>query len=171
MSSTSSRSSIDIHGAPRLRTWTKLGATILPGSNTITTAEDVDWAVGDVLLVTTTELPSTTDNATNQVEQVTVTAVLGPRQLQVDPPFTHRHSSFWYTQPGFAPVDMRGEVALLSRNVVVQGDDTSDSQLFGSHLAAMHGSLLRLSGTELRRCGQAFVLGRCVAALPFARLA
>jgi hypothetical protein len=160
MSSTSARSSIDIHGAPRLRTWTKLGATILPGSNTITTAEDVDWAVGDVLVVTTTELPSAADNATNQVEEVTVTAVLGPRQLQVDPPFTHTHISSWYTQPGFAPVDMRGEVALLSRNVVVQGDDTSESQLFGSHLAAMHGSLLRMSGTELRRCGQAFILGR-----------
>ena len=61
--------------------------------------------------------------------------------------------------PGFAPVDLRVEVGLLTRNVVIQGDDESESQLFGMHLAAMHGSMLRLSGTELRRCGQVLYRG------------
>ncbi len=52
------------------------------------------------------------------------------------------------------------QVALLSRNVIVQGNEGSESQLFGSHMAAMHGAILRVTGTEIRRCGQAFVLGR-----------
>ena len=55
---------------------------------------------------------------------------------------------------------MRVEVGLLSRNVVIQGDEGSSAQLFGSHLVAMHGAHLKLSGTEVRRCGQAFILGR-----------
>ncbi len=57
---------------------------------------------------------------------------------------------------------MRASVGLLTRNIVVQGDDGSTAQLFGVHVVAMHGSALRMSGTEVRRCGQAFVFGRCV---------
>ena len=111
-------------------------------------------------------------------------------------------------------MDLRVEVGLLSRNVVIQGDEASSSQLcvlieililctkcyrcvrkgcssrftllhfaagcvlsfvttllhfvlcpvvshrYGVHIAAMHGAILRMSGTEVRRCGQAFVFGR-----------
>jgi hypothetical protein len=73
---------------------------------------------------------------------------------------------------------MRVEVALLSRNVLVQGaggprldgtptiaagdgEASSEAQLFGAHTGAFHGGHYRIENTELRRhCGQAGNLGR-----------
>ena len=40
-------------------------------------------------------------------------------------------------------LDMRCEVALITRNVVIQGDDASASQKFGCHTVALHGGHYR----------------------------
>lgn len=77
-----------------------------------------------------------------QNEEVIVGAVLGPRTLKLTKPLLYTHRSAWYTYNG-RQVDMRVEVGLLTRNVVVQGDENSDAQLFGVHTMAMH------SGTAL----------------------
>ena len=52
-------------------------------------------------------------------------------------------------------VDMRCEVALLSRNVVIQGESYRGTNEFGAHVLALEGSEMRISGTEIRNCGQA----------------
>lgn len=58
-------------------------------------------------------------------------------------------------------IDMRCEIGLLSRNVVIQGsEDNSDDQLFGVHTVAMMSGVYRIENVELRRCGQAFNFGR-----------
>jgi len=41
-------------------------------------------------------------------------------------------------------VDMRIEVGLLSRNVIIQGDDKSASQKFGAHTLAVHGGVFHM---------------------------
>ena len=48
----------------------------------------------------------------------------------------------------------------MTRNVVIQGDESSKAQLFGVHTMAMHSGSYRISGTEVRNCGQSGVLGR-----------
>ena len=79
---------------------------------------------------------------------------------------------------------MRAEVGLVTRNVVIQGDDNSDSQLLGVHTAIMEvrsggfvqrtkraclqsrmppvvqGGIFHMENAEIRRCGQGFLLGR-----------
>lgn len=58
-------------------------------------------------------------------------------------------------------IDLRCEVALLTRNVVIQGDEAkSDGQLFGVHNVAMMSGIFRIENVEVRRCGQAFDFGR-----------
>jgi hypothetical protein len=153
-----SRGVIEVHGRPRLRSWTKVAVSAEPGDRTITTAEPVDFGVGDVLIITASERGA----GMTQTEEITVESVVSPTTFTITAPLRFRHRVGWYTHPGFAPVDMRVEVGLLSRNVVLQGDDKSPAQLYGVHVMALHGAMLHLSGTEVRRCGQAFVLGRCV---------
>ena len=47
---------VQLHGAQRLRSWTKLEATAPMGNDTIFLSEDVDWGVGDRLVVATSEV-------------------------------------------------------------------------------------------------------------------
>ncbi len=59
---------------------------------------------------------------------------------------------------------MRSEVALLSRNIKMQGDNHSDALQYGSHLM-MHGSVsgglqASISYAEFTKCGQPEIMGR-----------
>ncbi len=48
---------MEIHGAKRLRTWTKLNETAVPGQNYIITSEPVDYADGETVILTGNEVP------------------------------------------------------------------------------------------------------------------
>jgi hypothetical protein len=39
-------------------------------------------------------------------------------------------------------------------------DDTSVGQMFGVHTVVMHNGIYRIENVEVRKCGQAFNLGR-----------
>jgi hypothetical protein len=134
----------------------QLNVSAMPGSDTLVLGEDVDWGVGSRLVVTASERGA----GGTDTEEVEVAEVIDGHTLRLTKPLTRPHRVQWFNQPGFAPVDMRVEVGLLTRNVVIQGDEGSTQQLYGAHVASMHGAALRLSGVEIRRCGQAFVLGR-----------
>lgn len=59
---------------------------------------------------------------------------------------------------------MNAEVALLTRNIVIQGDDMTDVYYHGSHLIFMgkvaSGLDATLSYTEIRHCGQPKIIAR-----------
>ncbi len=148
--------SISLHGQPRIRSWTKLEESVMPGDDVVTTSEDVDFRVGDHLVLTASEMGA----GLTQTEEVVVAEVFNARSFRLTEPVQYPHRVQYYNHPGFAQVDMRVEVGLLTRNVVVQGDEGSTRQLYGVHMVSMHGSGLKVSGVEIRRCGQAFVLGR-----------
>jgi hypothetical protein len=146
---------IDLHGAPRKRVWTLLAATAAAGSDTITTTEDVDWQPGEVIAVLAP------GNFYNSEEKV-VKEVLGPRSLRVTTPFAYDHVSEVIPAGayGHSDIDERAEVGLLSRNVKVQGDESSPRQLFGVHVGVFHAGTLRSENIEITRAGQAGQLGR-----------
>ena len=48
---------LEIHGKKRLRTWTFLAETAVAGSNFFVTLEKVDFAPGEMLILTGSELP------------------------------------------------------------------------------------------------------------------
>src|SRR5215469_8153239 len=116
---------MDLHGAPLGRTWVKLGATVEPGDAIVRLAEPAaGWRVGDHVIVTTT---SSRERINSRVtlrpgaaggrakfaaftEERTVKAIAGDR-LTLDRPLEHRHRGAG---------DYRGEVANLSRNVVIE---------------------------------------------------
>ena len=94
---------LDIHGAPRLRTWTKLNSTAMAGSSVIVLAEAVDWQPGDHIVIATSEQDM------SQNEEVVVGSVLGPTSLVLSQPLRYTHRAVWYTFEGRA-VDLRAEV-------------------------------------------------------------
>eukprot|EP00038_Savillea_parva_P003003 m.119932 g.119932 ORF g.119932 m.119932 type:complete len:4300 (+) comp11038_c0_seq7:960-13859(+) len=165
----SQRGVLDIHGAPRLRTWTKVAVGTYPaGTTRIVTSEPTDFAPGEKVVIT----------APHQL--MTVAARIDAYTFDTVEPMQRAHVSEWYNHTGDGgtfELDMRFEVALISRNVVIQGaggpradgtptlsdadDETSsESQRFGVHTGAFHGGFYRMENAEFRHCGQAGVLGR-----------
>lgn len=58
-------------------------------------------------------------------------------------------------------MDLRAEVALLSRTISILGDDDSDTDLFGAQVIVRGpASSLCLSHVAIARCGQAFLTHR-----------
>jgi hypothetical protein len=94
------------------------------------------------------------------VEEVEVDYLIDDHTVVLKTDLRHQHVSETRVTPGGTTIDMRAQIALLSRNVIIQGDDQSEEQLFGMHTIAVHGGHLRVENTEVRNCGQARNLGR-----------
>ena len=139
--------------------WTQLGATANQGANQITLKENVDWQVGDKIVI------ASTDFDMNHAEVRTITAVAG-NQVTLNEPLIYKHFGKLqtYTRPDDPSLtwtlDERAEVGLLSRNLTVQGDESSDATGFGGHIMAMSGATLVGNNVELFRMGQKAKLGR-----------
>lgn len=142
---------LELHGR-RVRTWARLGATAGRGADRITLDADVPWGPGDRVAL------ASSDYWRQHDEERTITAVSG-RTLQLDEPLDYRHWGTVQTFDGH-PVDERAEVALLTHNVVVRGDDASGDEGFGAHLMVMEGSTARIEGVELTNVGQRKALRR-----------
>ena len=142
---------LDLHGEAR-KGWTKLVATAARGSRQLTLEGEPGWRVGDRIAV------SSTDYDPRQDEKATVTAVAG-NTVTLDRALSKTHWGTVQTIDG-RPVDERAEVALLSRNVGVEGEEASSAGGFGGQIMVMGGGAARVEGAELTRMGQKNVLRR-----------
>jgi uncharacterized protein (TIGR03067 family) len=160
---------MNLHGAPLSRTWVKLGATVNAGragkgpalgqgDTKIKLAEAVTgWRVGDQVIVTTTTSRSRVNQrqtlrpgpgiAPAYTEVRTIKSIDG-NQLTVDRPLTYFHQG---------QGDFRGEVANLSRNVVVES--ANPAQARGHTMYHKH-SAGAISYAEFRHLGKEGLLGK-----------
>jgi hypothetical protein len=137
---------MDFHGAPLSRTWVKLGATAKKGEAAVVLAEPVEgWRAGDRVILTATQRD---DRAkASFTEERLVRAVEGAR-LTLDRPLDHEH---------LGQGEYRGEVANLSRNVVVESADPGGVR---GHTMYHKGSAGSISYAEFRHLGKEGVLGK-----------
>lgn len=146
---------LEIHGKKRLRTWTKINQTVFAGSDHFFTSERVDFAPGETLVVPGTEVPrGSPDVPSFDYEVVVVQENIDGHKIVVTEPFqfTHR-SEIIFMHDRY--IDLRCEVGLLSRNVILQGDPSNSmGQLFGMHTVAMGSGIYRVENAEVRNCGQ-----------------
>ncbi len=142
---------LELHGDPR-EGWTRLGATAAAGADTIGLDREMDWRPGDRIVITSTDFDY------EQAEERTVVAVEGTT-LTLDTPLEVEH---WGELQSYAgqTIDERAEVGLLSRNIVIRGDDVSDDDGFGGHIIVLEAGSAHVSGVELTRMGQSGVLAR-----------
>jgi len=150
---------IELHGEQKM-SWTQLGSNALPGSNQITMATAVDWDIGDEILL----VASQTD--WNEAEKKTITAIsANDLNITLNSNLSYPHSGIVETYTRNTDnktwtADLRGEVGLLTHNIKIQGDASSESNGFGGHIMCMPNSTINASSIELYRMGQKAKLGR-----------
>lgn len=142
---------MDFHGAALSRTWVKLGATSKVGDNTVTLSEPVTgWKVGDRVLVTGTS-PRRTGSGRkgdNVYSEERILQAINGTMLTLDQPLKNEH---------LGDGEHRGEVANLSRNVVVESaapDGVRGHTMYHRYSAGS------IHYAEFRHLGKENVLGK-----------
>src|SRR5271170_4383384 len=138
---------LNLHG-DRTNSWTKLAGTAKAGSARIEVLNASGWRKGGVIVLASTDFDST------QAEKRTIAAIAG-NVITLDQPLKYMH----FGKITFG-VDERGEVGLLTRNILIQASDDAERSYFGGHIMAMTGSKMYVSGVELNRMGQNMHLAR-----------
>jgi|GEM_PF-344399 len=150
---------MELHGAPLSRSWVKLGADATRGSSEIAFQEPVSgWRVGDRVLLPTTEMSefyqekdgrrvigTLADDTESEVGEI---AAISEQGLVLKEPLKFKHQ---------AQDKFRGEVANLSRNVVIE---SADPQGVRGHTMFHRNSAGSISYAEFRHLGKKGVLGR-----------
>lgn len=77
---------LSIFGKPRKPTWTTILNTINPGDSSFMVSVDVDWQVGESIVIASTSFEH------SESEQRLIVAI-SSRNITVDSPFTYQHLS------------------------------------------------------------------------------
>ncbi|MEM6783260.1 MAG: G8 domain-containing protein [Bacteroidota bacterium] len=153
--------SLAMHGASRVKTsWTVLDQHADPGTRSIQVADAVNWDAGDIIVIA----PS--GYSAFEAETRTIERVDG-RTVRLTEPLNYRHFGEIQTIEG-RRIDMRAEVGLLSRNILIQGDAASEDGVssygyrygFGGHMMFMAGGVVTIEGVEVTNMGQTGLTGR-----------
>eukprot|EP01062_Namystynia_karyoxenos_P083256 TRINITY_DN9540_c0_g1_i1.p1 TRINITY_DN9540_c0_g1~~TRINITY_DN9540_c0_g1_i1.p1 ORF type:complete len:948 (+),score=255.67 TRINITY_DN9540_c0_g1_i1:103-2844(+) len=159
---------VSIHGEPDRAPWLRLSRSAAANTTRLCVSGKHGWRAGDELVIASSGFSA------DHTERATVSAVSGGCLTLAAPLQRAKY--------GAAPAGreaLRTEVGLLSRNVVIEGDEGSATdcpelatgsavpspevwaqRCFGGHSIFLHNTTVRLSGLELRRVGQANQLGR-----------
>ena len=141
---------MDFHGAPLNRTWVKLGETAKKDDMTVTLADSVPgWRIGNRVILTATKERKSGEYARSNVEtEERILKAIDGTKLTLDKPLEFEH---------FADGDFRGEVANLSRNVIVESAEPDTAR---GHTMYHRGSAGSISYAEFRHLGKENTLGR-----------
>lgn len=87
----------------------------------------MDWEVGSEIVIAPSGYNFYEDERRFIVEKI------DDYTLRLDRPLDHSHFGEIADESGIA-VDYRAEVGILTRNIVIQGDESSDYSLYGAHM-------------------------------------
>ncbi|MEP2783907.1 MAG: G8 domain-containing protein [Pseudoruegeria sp.] len=157
-------SRIEIHAADvEKESWSQLEITANVGDSTITVQETTGWEIGDKIAI------ASTSDEWSESEEFTILDISEDGKtitLDGDLTYSHRGETLHY-ENGLTgenalewDVEIRAEVALLTRNVTIQGDEDSVEDGYGAHTMVMDGAEQHIEGAEYYRVGQVDELGR-----------
>eukprot|EP01128_Nolandella_sp_AFSM9_P004833 TRINITY_DN2253_c0_g1_i1.p1 TRINITY_DN2253_c0_g1~~TRINITY_DN2253_c0_g1_i1.p1 ORF type:complete len:1188 (-),score=257.47 TRINITY_DN2253_c0_g1_i1:138-3254(-) len=148
----------------RVVSWSVLSDTVPAGATSLTLVDSVPtqfWKVGYQMVIASSDF----NHNDLQHEVVTITQVSG-KKITFTPALAYEHYGKIYKPHADHPeeIDMRTEVGLLNRNLVIRGDitqDTTEADQWGGHILSSGAfSELRVSGVELYHMGQKDNLAR-----------
>ncbi len=147
---------MEFHGLPMNRTWVKLGATAPAGATAVELAEPVTgWKAGDQVIVTATQRDENEQGtrrpgarARKVFTEERVLASIDGAKAVLDKPLTYEHRG---------EGAYRGEIANLSRNVVIESADPGGVR---GHTMYHRHSAGSISYAEFRHLGKENVLGK-----------
>ena len=154
---------LEMHGVERVPAWTSMEKTSMPGDTTITLNTAVDWKVGEQIAIASTSYKGA-DADKRFIAAIDRTDASKPI-LTLDAPLEFKHFAARETFGASDFIEMRAEVALLTRNVVYRGDpETTEANTYGAtmffHSNGDDSLEARLWHIECTGMGQAFKLGR-----------
>ncbi|KAK7468036.1 hypothetical protein BaRGS_00036740, partial [Batillaria attramentaria] len=148
---------LDLHGVDPGVKWSRLASTANAGDTTLTLEDTVTWAVGDEVMVTTT------DARPWHTETFKLTNVAG-NVLTLNSSVQYRHIAHTETLSNGYTLKMTARVALLTRNIVIEGADypEMETESFGARIlvgkTVYNGEsgqgFARVENTEFYRTGQ-----------------
>jgi hypothetical protein len=153
---------------PSGTSWARLDKSLKEGDKTATLDREVDWQVGDKIVVTTT------DYLPGHSEELEIIKIKDKKEITFKEGIQYTHNGEKYsltkhsipdrlTKEGFniKEVETRAAVALLSRNIrIVSGGDDYNKELpddsyFGGHTIVRQGfKQFQIQGVELKQLGQ-----------------
>ena len=143
--------SLELHGETRLG-WTRIAASAPAGSTTLLLSEPMAWRAGDRIVIASTDFdPGQAEEAV--IASATATSVTLQTALR------YSHWGVMQTIAG-RQVDERAEVALLTRNITIQGDSAKSATGFGGHTIVLASGTAHVEGVTFLRMGQAGHLAR-----------
>ncbi|KAM9952753.1 hypothetical protein ACTFIR_007808 [Dictyostelium discoideum] len=136
---------ISVHGKQYHNSWTKLSSTVWSGDRIIYVQDNINWEVGQQVLITTSQFK---DELDNQNEVLTIKSISG-KVIEFTTPIKFYH---------YGGKEYQAEVALLSRRIIFQGNDESDQDSFGGHVLVSGEG--QFAGIQLKKMGQRNVKAR-----------
>ena len=149
---------ISMHGQDVGITWTKIASTAQAGSNTIELSQEVSWAEGSEIVV------SSTSWELKETERHTILSVAG-KTITINGTLMYTHmGTTGQLSDNSLSFKVQGEVGLLTRNVKIVGAEYEEieKQQFGARVligafnkdGAIFPSYGRFSNVEFARVGQ-----------------
>ncbi|MFP2996967.1 G8 domain-containing protein [Spongiivirga sp. MCCC 1A20706] len=141
--------SLQLHGASRSKlSWGQIEGTVGPGATQFVLNNDpVGWEPGDKIAI------AASGYEPYEAEELTITSITN-RTISFTPALKYRHFGEMQQYEG-KQLDERAEVALLTRNIKIQGASDSNELKFGGHTMIMSQSgPINIEGVEFTRMGQ-----------------
>lgn len=151
-----------LHGNP-YTPWVKIDATVESGQRTIRLASPVNWTEGQQVILTSTQRDQ------EQSEILTIKAISADgKGLYFEESLEYGHYAGTHTYDNGKSgsdfrtwtVNLSAEVGLLSRNIRIEGDQSSDNIGYGGHIMTMPDGRIQCSDVELYQLGQQSHIGR-----------
>ncbi|PRP81432.1 hypothetical protein PROFUN_10962 [Planoprotostelium fungivorum] len=147
---------LQLYGWKSGPSWTTLSATARAGDSSVRLTDAVSWKIGDTIMIASTDFfDQRNSSLPEQHETRVITSVsTDGKTVSFTPGLTYMHFGIYPTN---------AEVGLLTRHIVVQGDNSSVNTQWGANIG-MRGTKgafgAVLSGVEVTKSGQAGLLGR-----------
>ena len=141
---------LTLYGRAVNNAYTRLQAPTTIGAKSITVPASIDWKVGDKIFVAPSQ------KAYSEYETRTITAINGG-VITLDQPLNHYHHgapTVTKTTP-YGTLDMRAEVGLLTRNIMIEGtnQDNWGGRVYIAQITSSRGRI-DLNGVEMINLGQ-----------------
>ncbi len=108
---------MELHGRPRSVTWTQLSRKASAGSNLIYLQEQVDWQVGEQIVISTTSYQAL------QTEVFTIASIQNGSAVTLNGSLAYDHLAFSETLPSGESYEIAAAVGLLTRNIQIVGKE------------------------------------------------
>ncbi|MEL6979820.1 MAG: G8 domain-containing protein [Pseudomonadota bacterium] len=158
---------VSLHGA-EAKSWTQLDGTVSAGANTISVLDASGWKVGDKIAIAPTDFNSF------EVEDRFIQSI-NDGVITLDAPLQFQHYGEQQELENGKILDMRGEVANLSRNIRIIGEEDPEAREiansstkeghtardgYGGHTVFLNDTEVSIDGVEFSQLGISGELGR-----------